>query len=61
MGNAAGVDDIEVRFQTFDGASEMHLLQQRAYLPTFVLVNLAAKGIYGKSFHIMLQYTFDFS
>ena len=55
MGNAAGIDDNQVGL-LFRGVLQIQAepFKQLANLLTFVLVDFAAKSIYGKSFHNVL-------
>jgi hypothetical protein len=51
FGYAAGIDHDEVRFPGRLGLAKSELFEQLSNLLAFVLVNLAAKGIYGKGRH----------
>ena len=51
MGYAAGVDYSEVGLFGRFGLAESELFEHLAYLLAFVLIDFAAKSIYGKSFH----------
>ena len=52
MGNAAGIDDNQVGL-LFSGfiQVESEPLEQLSNLLAFILIDFAAKSIYGKSFH----------
>jgi len=54
MGYTAGVDDNQVGLAGRFGFLQAELFEQLANLLAFVLVNFAAKGIYGKSRHYMI-------
>ena len=51
MSNAAGVDYSKVRFFGGFDPAETELFKKLANLLAFVLIDFAAKSIYGKSFH----------
>jgi len=54
MSYAAGIDDGQVgSFERFD-LVESEPFEQLSYLLALVLVNFAAKSIYGKSLHNMV-------
>ena len=51
MGNAAGVDNNQIRLVSGFDLAESEPFEQLSNLLAFVLVDFAAKSIYGKSFH----------
>jgi len=51
---AAGVNDDEVRFLGCVELAQSELFEQFSNLLAFVLIDFAAKGIYGKGLHNVL-------
>ena len=54
MGYTAGVNNEKVRFIGWLDLAQSELFEQLSNLLAFVLVDFAAKGIYGKSLHNMI-------
>lgn len=54
MRYTAGIDHDKVGFDARGDLTKAELLEQFPDLLAFVLIDLAAKGIYGKSFHDVL-------
>ena len=54
MSDAAGIDNKQVGFFGWFYIVESDLFEQLSNLPAFILIDFAAKSIYGKSLHNMI-------
>ncbi len=57
MSYTAGIDDDEIGVFGWFALMKSELFEQFVNLLCFVLIDFAAKSIYGKSFHNMIQCT----